>query len=466
MTTSEKIKNPKSTYLLSAIGMLESFSFYIYAGLLVLYMIEVLNFSQAFAMSFFGLAFGSTYLLQIIGGAVCDKYLGNRKSVILGMIFVFLAQLIFTYDASLYTITANIAIHSSFLFNMPEVLFLIGIVIMCIGVSFFKVTLASFFSLFYKDNEKGLDSAFSIFYMFVNIGGFFAPLLINFVVGVHHPELYQYGFLVAAIAMLVGIIIFAILKNKLLVLPNGEAVGVIPRSKSEVIKENVNVNEKLSKIDRDRLKVIFFMLIFIIIYLAGNQQIFSSMLIFAEANVNNVIPIINQQVTPQFYLMLNPLFIIILSPLYIKLSKRSSIAKIGLGLLVMGFSFLIIVLGLATADSNMKINMIWMLLFSLLLVNSELLVVPVSLSAVSKLAPERFTSALLGIYYVVFFIAGVLSGIYAAALPIPDPTKLFGFIPIPNLTSFFLGLVVVGFVSGGIWFLFRNKIKDLSHEML
>ena len=166
---------------------------------------------------------------------------------------------------------------------------------------FFKVTLLLFSVYFYKGNEKGLDSAFSILYLFINIGGFLAPLIINFVVGVHHPELYQYGFLVAAVAMLAGIIIFSILKNKLLVLPNGEAVGVIPRAKSEVIKENININEKLSKIGMDRLKVIFFMFIFIIIYVAGNQQIFSSMIIFAENNVNNVIPIINQQVTPQFY---------------------------------------------------------------------------------------------------------------------------------------------------------------------
>ena len=132
----------------------------------------------------------------------------------------------------------------------------------------------------------------------------------------------------------------------------------------------------------------------------------------------------------------------------------------------MGFSFLIMVLGLGTADSNMKINMIWMVLFSLLLVNSELLVIPVSLSVVSKLAPERYTSVILGIYYVVFFIAEALAGIYAAALPILNPTKLFGFIPRSNLTSFFLGFVVVGFVSGGIWLLLRNKIKDLAHEVL
>lgn len=469
MTSVENIKHPKSTYLLSTTAMLESFSFYIYAGLLVLFMIDVLHFSNAFSLSFFGLAFGSTYLLQIIGGFLCDKYLGNRKSVIIGIVLIFIGQLIFTYDASLYALTANVATHSSFIFNKPEIIFLIGIFVISIGGSFFRVTLASFFSLFYKDNENGLDSAFSIFYMFINFGGFFAPLLINYVVGVHHPELYQYGFLIAAIIMFIGLIIFLTLKNKLLVLPNGEAVGIIPRSKIEGAVENVtDSNIKLNKIEIDRLKVIFLMLILVTVYLAGNQQIFSSMIIFAENNVNNVLPIINQQVAPQFYLILNPLFITFLSPLYIKLAnskKIPSITSMGLSLIVLGLAFLIMVIGMGTVDGNMRINMIWMVIFSLLLVNSELLIIPVSLSLVSKLAPKKFTSMIIGIYYLVFFIGEVLAGLYASALPTHNPTTLFGFIPIANLSSFFLVFVVVGFALGGIWLLFGNKIKNLTHEI-
>lgn len=91
---------------------------------------------------------------------------------------------------------------------------------------------------------------------------------------------------------------------------------------------------------------------------------------------------------------------------------------------------------------------------------------PVSLSVVSKLSPKRFTSIMLGIYYVVFSVAEILAGQYASALPIPEPTKLFGIIPIANLSSFFLGFVIVGFVSAGIWLLLRNKIKSLSHGIL
>lgn len=138
MTSVENIKHQKSTYLLSTTAMLESFSIYIYAGLLVLFMVDVLHFSNVFALSFFGLAFGSAYLLQIIGGVLCDKYLGNRKSIIIGMGFIFIAQLIFTYGASLHALTANVATHSSFIFNQPEIIFLIGIIIISMGLVFLK----------------------------------------------------------------------------------------------------------------------------------------------------------------------------------------------------------------------------------------------------------------------------------------------------------------------------------------
>ena len=185
--------HPKGIYLLSSTAMLESVSYYVFAGLLVMYMIDVLHFSNPFSTYIFGIAYGSTYILQIIGGYVCDRYLGNRKAVIFGISFIVIAQLIFSYDASLFALSTNIQEHSTLLFTYPEIIFLMGVAAMAVGVSFFKVNIASFIDQFYeKKDSKLLDSAFSIFYLFINIGGLLAPLFINFVVGVHHPSLYQF----------------------------------------------------------------------------------------------------------------------------------------------------------------------------------------------------------------------------------------------------------------------------------
>lgn len=467
--------HPKSIYLISSTAMFESISYYMFAGILVMYMIDVLHFSNPFSTYIFGIAYGSTYILQILGGYVCDKYLGNRKAIIFGILFILIGQLIFTYDASLFSLSTNIQQHSTLLFTYPEIIFLIGIGAMAVGVSFFKVNIASFINLFYKGNSKLMDSAFSIFYLFINIGGFIAPLFINSVVGIDHPNLYQYGFLIAAIAMVLGLIIFLLAKNKFFVLPNGEPVGIEPISKDKKIAENKKENKssKLTKTEISRLKVIFIILISVIVFQVYMQQIFTSIILFAESHVNNVIPFINSKVAPSFYLTLNPLFIILLSPIYIKISSSlsnknkeiSSITKIGIGLLLLGVSYLILFIAMSMCN-GMKLNMAWIVVFNFFLENAELLIMPVTLSVITKLAPQKFTSSIIGVYYVTFSIGSVIAGLCASAFPNENPTMLFHIIPIANLSTYFILFAVITLVIGAIWLLFRNKIIKMSKGAL
>ena len=464
----------KSIYAISTTAMFESISYYLFAGILVMYMVDVLHFSNPFSTYIFGIAYGSTYILQIIGGYVCDRYIGNRKAIIFGILFIIIAQVIFTYDASLFGLSANVQQHSTLLFTYPEILFLLGVGAMSIGVSFFKVNIASFINLFYKEDSKLMDSAFSIFYFFINIGGFLAPLFVNSVVGVHHPELYQYGFLIGATSIFLGLIVFVSTKNRLFVLSNGEPVGVKPISKTQIIenKRNKDKGKKLSKIEIDRFKVVFLILIAAIVFQIFFQQIFTTLILFAESHVNNVIPFINYSVSPSFYLSLGPLFILFLSPIYIKLfnsSKNknkdvSSITKIGIGLLFLGISFLVLFIAMNNLGANMKIDMFWIVIFLFLLENGELLIMPVTLSAITKLAPEKFTSSMIGIYYVTFSIASVIAGLCASAFPNQNPTMLFNIIPIPNLSTYFLLFAMLGIVIGGMWLLFKNKIIKLAHK--
>ena len=464
----------KSIYAISSTAMFESVSYYIFAGVLVMYMIDVLHFSDPFSTYIFGVAYGSTYILQLIGGYVCDKYLGNRKAVIFGITFILIAQLIFTYDASLFNITANVHEHSALLFTYPEIIFLLGVCAMSVGVSFFKVNIASFINLFYKEDSKLMDSAFSIFYLFINIGGLMAPLIINSVVGVHHPELYQYGFLIAAIAMFLGLLVFVLSRKRFFVLDNGEPVGVKPISKTQISerKSDEDSGKKLSKIEIDGFKVVFLILISTLVFQVFFQQIFTTLILLAESHVNNVIPFINQSVSPSFYLSLGPLFVILLSPIYIKLFNSyenkdkhvSSITKIGIGLLLLGVSFFVLFIAMNHTGANIKINMAWIVLFIFILENAELLIMPVTLSAITKLAPEKFTSSMIGVYYVTFSIASVIAGLCASAFPNQNPTMLFNIIPIANLSTYFLFFAILGIVIGGIWLLFKNKIVKLAHK--
>ena len=462
------MEHPKGIYLLSSTAMLESLSYYVFAGLLVMYMIDVLHFTDSFSTCLFGIAYGSTYVLQIVGGYVCDRYLGNRKSVILGISFIVISQLIFSYDAHLFALSAGIREHSTLLFTYPEIVFLIGVATMAVGVSFFKVNIASFIDQFYNEGEsKLLDSAFSIFYLFINAGGLVAPLLINFVVGVHHPELYQYGFLIGFAAIFIGLLVFALSGKRFFVSPKGDSLGVEPRFKTQAT--SAEGTGKLSEAEINRFKVIIAILISALVFQMFSQQIYTSIILFAESHVNNVIPFINYEVAPSFYLSLNPLFIILLTPVYLRIfnSKEfSSITKIGVGLLLLGAAFSVLFIAMGTVGSGMKLSMYWVFLFNLCLVNAELLIMPVTLSAITKLAPEKYVSSLIGIYYVTFSIASVIAGACASAFPNDTSTMLFNIIPIVSLQEYFIIFAIFGFVVGGIWLLFRKKMIKLSDGVL
>ena len=467
----------KSLYMLSTTMMLQSFTYILYTGMLVMFMIEVLHFSNSFATYLYGIAIGATYFFQILGGYLCDNYLGNRKAVMLGMLLITVSLLIFTYDASLYNII-HVHSHSTLLFSYAENIFLIGACFMAFGVSFFKVSITSFVNLFYKDNEEALDSAFSLFYMFLNIGGFFAPLTISFVVGVHHPELYQNGFLIAFVVMLIGLLLFIALKNRFLVLPDGEPVGVVPTTKLKKLEESKNkldehkknISNKLSKIEIDRTKVIVLMLIAVTIYNIAYHQTFTSLILFIENCVHKSLPILHYHLAPSAFLTLNPIFVILLTPVQIKLfdmlAKRnrnvSSIAKIGLGLFMIFVSFAVLALIFAVDDDSI-IHMLWLVVFYFLLENAELLIMPVSMSLISKLAPEKYISSMIGIYYFIFGIASILGGYFASAFPLYGATKLMNIIPIPTIPAFLMSIAVLSIVSAIIWFLLKGKIVKWAH---
>ena len=144
----------------------------------------------------------------------------------------------------------------------------------------------------------------------------------------------------------------------------------------------------------------------------------------------------------------------------------SSIAKIGAGILLLGVAYLVLFIAMGSIGSGMKLNMLWLILFNFCLVNSELLIMPVTLSAITKLAPKKYISSMIGIYYVTFSIASIIAGLCASAFPNDNPTMLFNIIPIANLQTYFIIFAMFGFIIGVIWLLFKNKMDKLSSGAL
>ncbi len=465
------MEHPKGIYAISFIEMWERFSFYIFCGLLVLYMIEVLHFSMPFSNILYGIIIGAGYLLQLVTGQITDTYFGNRKAIIVGTILMLVSQLIFAYDASLYYISTATPAHSSFIFNYPEIIFLIGVVFISIGGSFLKVSTTSFISLFYKDQESLLDAAYTLFYMVFNIGTFFAPLILGVIVGVHDPSLYQYGFMVGAIANIIGLVSYLVIKDRYLCSQDGEPLGVHPVAKNLKKDLEKTLPKKLSKIEIDRIKASVIVLVVVIILCSAIEQINTSMLILVMNYVDNTIPFLNYTLSPQMYISLNPLFVVILSPIFIKmfsmLSNRdkepSSIDKMSLGLLAIILSYGILLIAVYLSPG--LINMLWIVLFNFILVIAELFISPIALSLISKLAPVKHASLMIGTFYAATAISAMLAGIFASAFPENEGVVnyLFNFIPIPDLASFiWIFIMLAGFIFT-LWILFRNRIRKLMH---
>ena len=467
------MKIPMGTYLISVTEMFEKLSYYLFTGTLVLYMYEVLHFSVQFSALLYGIIVGSCYFSQIITGYLTDVYLGNRKSVIIGGILMLISQLVFTYDASLYYLTEAVPTHSTLLFSYPELIFIIGAIIFAIGTSFMKIGVTSFIGLFYENKEEHLDSAYTIFYMISNFGPFVAPLILGIVVGIGYPHLYQYGFFIGALTIFVGLIVFLMLKNKYLITESGENVGVTPISKMIVEKTGENIARSrggnLTKIEKDRIKVIFLILIIFTIFYTGFEQILTSILIITIHYINNTIPFTNITIAPQTFISLNAICVLILSPILLKVMPKfadrnkepSSISKLGIGtlLITVAYTFLLIPSYLPG-----KINMVWLVLFHIFLAMAELFIVPIGLSLISKLAPVRYRSLMMGILFTATAIAEVFSGVLASCVPTPGHcTKLFGLIQINSLSSFIWIFIILSGAFGLIWFLSKRKIQNLTH---
>lgn len=208
----------------------------------------------------------------------------------------------------------------------------------------------------------------------------------------------------------------------------------------------------------------------VIVFLMFSQQIFTTIILFAKQHVNNILPIINSQISHSLYVSINPLFIIILTPIYLKLFHKLSeknmavntYTKIGIGLLLTGIAFLVLFIATHDLNANTKINMVWIILFSFFLDNAELLIIPVSLSLTSKLAPKKYASSIMGIFYVSFSIASIIGWVLASAFPNNSATMLLNTIPIANIQTYFMIFAIIGLLCGALWLLFRKKIENLT----
>lgn len=225
---SNSSKHPKGLYLLCLTEMWERFSYFGMRALFMLYMTQALLFNKELSSQIYGNYTGLVYLTPLLGGYLADRYWGNRRSIIWGAIVMALGQFLLFLSACYFE---NIQLAQPLLFG--------GLATLIIGNGLFKPNISTMVGSLYEPTDSRKDSAFTLFYMGVNLGATIAPLWCGLVGNTGHPEDFKWGFLSACIGMIIGATVFYCFKNKYLVTPNGEQIGMPPiREELESSAEN------------------------------------------------------------------------------------------------------------------------------------------------------------------------------------------------------------------------------------
>jgi len=452
-------KNPYSLTTLFFTEMWERFSYYGMRALLVLYLVNSLNYSDGEALHIYAIYTGLVYLTPLIGGYLADKYLGTQKTIFIGGITMMLGH---------------------FLMVFPDLLFLaMGLLI--IGNGYFKPNISTLLGRLYKDNDVRRDSGFSIFYIGINLGAFLAPLIVGYV---GETISWHYGFAIAGFGMLAGLIQFYLGQNKiikedvskktkrlnfedwksitflslinipiiLLIFEMNDFINaylyqllslsfllVIILFLKKKKKNQININKN----DIKKVSYIGILSLFVIFFWVGFEQAGGSLTLYASNSVDrNLFGFI---IPASFFQSINPLIIILLGPLianfWLKIDnsdhKINTSQKMGIGLILLSAGFFLIMYVNNSSDSS--ISLWWLVGVYFLHTLGELCLSPIGLSMVTKVSPKKIASLMMGCWFLSAAIANYSAGKLPSILQ-KSNLDLFTFLTIMSLTA---GIVLI-----------------------
>jgi len=469
--------HPKGLYVLFATEMWERFSYYGMRALLALYMLKALLMNKEMSSLIYGNYTSLVYLTPLLGGYVADRYWGNRRSILVGGLLMAAGQFALFFSASLY------GAGQTEVPQMQLLLFFVGLGCLIFGNGFFKPNISSMVGSLYPKGDARIDAAYTIFYMGINLGAFFSPLVCGTLGDTGNPADFKWGFLAAGIGMLVGSLTFELLKNKYVVTADGAPLGAKPERtvatspvvpvqtdgpvRAETIAQpaksfasklpmliglfavvyaaiawlmnrdwigalvfsamivapiTILTDPTLTAREKQKIYVIFILSFFVIFFWGTFEQAGASLTFFADEQTDRQLG--NYTVPASYFQSANALFIIVFAPIFAVLwtwmgkrgTEPSSPLKMAISLMLMAIGYLIIAFGVKGVDANTKVSMFWLITMYMVHTFAELCLSPIGLALVNKLAPARFASLLMAVWFLATAagnkLAGVLSGLY------------------------------------------------------
>ncbi len=565
-------KHPEGLFVLFFTEMWERFSYYGMRAILVLYLTKALFIDKSHASNIYGSYTGLVYLTPLIGGYVADRYWGNRRSIFVGGLLMALGQLLMFFSASNYQNT-----------ELATVYLWCGLTALIIGNGFFKPNISTLVGQLYPKGDNRLDAAFTLFYMGINLGAFFSPIICSALGDTGNPGDFKWGFMAACVGMIIGVFSFEIMK-KYLVTPDGDKVGAIANKKRDAIEKKeleaaggeviqagkisqksmmiwaviivglislfhfvvdldwigscifsisvgapglILTDTSLTKIERERILVIFIAAFFVIFFWACFEQAGASLTFFADEQMNRTVNIHTNmgyvylvisalagalyyvlyrimKIAKEFKILfgavglflvykivstfisgevfdmkeisagafnsVNAIFIVVLAPLFAEMwgaFGRKGLEPPSPYKQAMGLMFLslgYVVIAIGVKDVGaVKVSMMWLITLYFLHTVGELCLSPIGLSLVNKLAPARFASLLMGTWFLANATANKFAGTLSSYYPEKGKITSFAGYHMTNTFDFFVLFIVMSGVASIILFVLSKKLLKMMH---
>ncbi|MBX7491796.1 peptide MFS transporter [Qipengyuania sp. 1NDW9] len=432
----EVIGHPKGLFLLFMAEMWERFSYYGMRALLIFYLIQHWMFAEEKAYVIYGAYTALVYIAPVVGGYLADQYIGQRKAVLFGAVLLTFGHFFMAFEGSGGQADPMINV------------FWLALALIIVGSGFLKANISVIVGQLYPRTDVRRDPAYTIFYMGINVGAATASIICGYLGQTYG---WEYGFGLAGIGMLIGLIFFVV--GKPLLLGQGEpkdpakikggkefaiygaglamvALCWAAIQYQELVGTVLGVFggglvayvlftavTKLAPEERDRIFAAMFLILTSIVFWALFEQAGSSLNVFTDRHVDT------QGVNASMFQSINAIYIVLLAPLFAMLwqglarkgAEPSTPMKFGLAVIQVGLGFLVLVWGAESVGINVPTPVIFIFLIYLLHTTGELCLSPVGLSAMNRLSPGHMASLIMGTWFFASATGNFAAGLIAAA---------------------------------------------------
>jgi len=420
--------HPKGLYMLFFAEMWERFSYYGMRAILIFYLTQHWLFSDGKSNLIYGAYTSLVYITPVLGGWLADRYLGPRKAVVFGGLLLAAGHTLMAVEGTGGQSDPTINV------------FWAALAFIIVGSGFLKANISVMVGQLYSMTDTRRDGAYTIFYMGINVGAAIGTILVAYLgqtIG------WGFGFGLAGIGMLAGLIVFVLGKGSLK--GAGEAQAPLNKSKEyglygvgiaavaviwalvqyqDVIQSLLAVSGvallgyvlfesfKLEKEPRERMFAILFLISLNPLFWGLFEQAGGSMNLFTDRFVDRA------GVPAGIFQSINPIYIILLAPLFAGLwqwlgskgKEPSAPAKFGLALAQMGFANLVLVWGAEAYGVAAMTPVILVFAYYFFATTAELCLSPVGLSAMNRLAPKHLASLIMGAWFYMTAVGNFVAG--------------------------------------------------------